>query len=205
MPPFCAISEPPMSRRPPFHWRLSAVATVVLALPPAAVTAGGACADSPPATFELSIASAAMRAGEESLIEVRAHADGCVAVHRPWFLRDAGNYELRLGAQEWAALQSAVAPDELRKVDSRRLGAQTGTVWKDASASAVVFADPDADLYTLRWRDGGQSHQLVARNPQQAATRQPKAAEVNRVAAAIGALRALASRPGQRIDAEGTP
>lgn len=191
--------------RPPFPWRLSALVTLVLALPPAAATAGGACADSPPATFELSIASAAMRDGKESRIEVRVHADGCVAVHRPWFLRAAGDYELRLGAQEWAALKSAVAPDELRKVDRQRLDAQTGNVWKDASASAVVFADPDADLYTLRWRDGGQSHQLVARNPQQAATRQPKAGEVNRVADAMVALRALASRPGQRIDAEATP
>lgn len=193
-----------MSRHPPLPWRLSALATLVLALPPAAA-AGGACAESPPAALELSIASGAMRDGKESRIEVRAHVDGCVAVHRPWFLREAGDYELRLDAREWAALQSAVAPDDLRKIDPQRLIAQTGRVWKDASAGPVVFADPDADVYTLRWRESGTLRELVARNPQQAATRQPKAAEVNRVAEAIVALRALASRPGKRVDAEVTP
>ena len=68
-----------------------------------------------------------------------------------------------------------------------------------------MFADPDADVFTLQWHDGGKSRQLVARNPLEAAARQPKAAEVNRVAEAIGALRALASRPGKRVGAEGTP
>ncbi|MDC8016245.1 hypothetical protein [Tahibacter soli] len=194
-----------MPSRPTVPWRRRALAAVFLAMPFAASAATAACADSPPAAFELSIASGAMRDGKESRIEVRAHADGCVAVHRPWFLRDAGDFELRLDAREWAALQSAVAPQELNKVDRQRLRAQTGNVWKDASADAVVYADPDADLYTLQWRDGDQSRQLVARSPQQAAQRQPKAAEVNRVAEAIGALRALAARPGKRVGAEGTP
>ena len=194
-----------MSTRPIAPRCRRAVAAVFLALPLAAPAATVACPDSPPAAFELSVGSGVMRDGQESRIEVRAHADGCVAVHRPWFLRDAGDYELRLGAQEWTALQSAVAPDELGKVDPQRLGEQTSDVWKETPAGAVVFADPDADVFTLRWRDGGKSHQLVARNPLQAAARQPKAAELNRVAEAIGALRALASRAGKRVGAEGTP
>lgn len=190
-----------MSCRPPLPWRLSALAILVLTVPPAAVAAG-ACADSPPAVFELSVASGAVREGKDSRIEVRAHADGCVAVHRPWFLREAGEYELRLDAQEWAALQESVAPQALRTIDPQHLDAQTGRVWKEAADGPVVFADPDADIYTLRWRDGSALRQLVARNPQQAAARQPKSAEVNRVAGAITALRALASRTGKRM-AEG--
>ncbi|TDR42073.1 hypothetical protein DFR29_109129 [Tahibacter aquaticus] len=193
-----------MSRRPTFPWCRHAAA-IVLLLPLAAPAATVACADSPPAVFELSIDSGVMRDGKESRIEVRAHADGCVAVHRPWFLRGAGDYELRLGAQEWAALQSAVAPHELGKVDQQRLGAQTEGVWKEAPTAAVVFADTDGDVFTLRWRDGDASHRLVARNPQQASARQPKSAELSRVATAIGALRALATRAGKRVGTEGAP
>jgi hypothetical protein len=194
-----------MPCRPSVPWCLCTIAAVVLALPLAAPAATFACADSPAAVFALSIASGVMRDGRESRIEVRAHADGCIAVHKPWFLRDAGDYELRLDAREWAALQSAVAPGELSKVDPQRLAAQTGGVWKDAQAGAVVFADPDADSYTLQWHDGGKPRQLAVRNPQQAAERQPKAAGLDRVATAVGALRALASRAGKRIGAEGTP
>lgn len=192
-----------MSRRPPLSWRLSALATLALAVPSAAIAAG-ACADSPPAAFELSVASGAVREGKDSRIEVRAHADGCVAVRRPWFLREAGEYELRLDAQEWAALQDSVAPQALREIDPQHLDAQTAGLWKDAADGPVVFADPDADIYTLRWRDGSRLRQLVARNPQPAAARQPKSAEVNRVARAITALRALTSRTGKRVAAEGT-
>jgi hypothetical protein len=197
-----------MSSRPTVPWcrrAVAAVAAVVLALPLAAPAATVACAGSPPAAFELSIASGVMRDGQESRIEVRAHADGCVAVHRPWFLRDAGDYELRLDAREWAALQAAVAPDQLGKVEQQRLTAQTRSVWKDGSTEAVVFADPDGDVFIVQWRDGDKSRRLVARNPQQAAARQPGSVEVNRVAGAIVALRALASRPGKRVGAEGTP
>lgn len=192
-----------MSRPALLHWCPGTIAAVALAAPLAAVAAGGACMGSPPAAFELSVASGAMRAGKENQVEVRAHADGCIAVHRPWFLREAGDYELRLAPQEWATLQSAVAPQGLRKIDPQRLGAQTGRVWKDAAAGALVFTDPDADVYTLRWREGTTLRQLVAQDPLQAAQRQPKSAEVNQVAAAITALRDLASRPGQRVPAEG--
>lgn len=194
-----------MSCRPTVPWCRCTVAAVALTLPFAASAASVACAESPPATFELSIASGVMRDGKESRIEVRAHADGCVAVHRPWFLRDKGDFELRLDAREWAALQSAVAPGELAKIDRKRLTMQAGTVWKEAAAGAVVFSEPDADLITLRWRDGARSQELSTRNPQQAAARQPKAAEVNRVAEAIAALRTLVARPGKRVTTEGTP
>lgn len=193
-----------MSCRPPLTRCLTA-AVLALAVPLAAAAADTACTNSPPTAFELSVASGAMRDGKESRIEVRAHADGCVAVHRPWFLREAGDYELRLDAREWAVLQSSVAPEQLRKIDAQRLYAQTGSAWKDSSATPVVYADPDADIYTLRWREGGTLQQLVARNPRQAAERLPKAAEVNRVASAIDALRALASRADKRAVAEGRP
>jgi hypothetical protein len=194
-----------MSRRPPLPRCLRTVAAFALALPFAATAATIACADSPPESFALSIASGVMRDGKESRIEVRAHADGCVAVYRPWFLREAGDYELRLGAKEWADLQNAVAPEQLRKIDPQRLSTQTGTVWKDASATPVVYADPDADVYTLRWHEGSTLRQLVARNPRQASERLPKASEVNRFASAVDALRALASRADKRAVAEQRP
>ncbi|MCQ4163522.1 hypothetical protein [Tahibacter harae] len=192
-----------MSRRPVPPWCQGTIAALALAAPLPVMAAGGACAGSPPPAFELSIASGAMRDGEENRVEVRAHADGCVAVRRPWFLREAGEYELRLDAREWAALQSAVAPEELRKIDPRRLGAQTRQVWKDAAAGPVVFAEPDADVYTLRWREGDALRQLVAGDPRQAAARQPESAEAGRVAQAVAALRALASRTGKPVAAEG--
>lgn len=194
-----------MSRRPPASWCRRAAAALVLALPLAAAAAPLACVGSPPTAFELSVASGAMRDGKESRIDVRVHADGCVAVHRPWFLREAGDYELRLDAREWAALQNAVAPEQLRSIDAQRLYTQTGTVWKEASAAPVVYADPDADVYTLRWREGGTLRQLVARNPRQASERLPKASEVNRVAGAVDALRALASRADKRAVVEQRP
>ena len=194
-----------MFSRPPLAWRRHAVAVAVLLLPLACPAATAACAGSPPAAFELSIASGVMRDGEESRIEVRAHADGCVAVHRPWFLRDAGDFELRLDAREWAALQGAVAPAELAKVDPQRLAAQTAVVWKEGANGAVVHADPDADTVVLQWRDAGRTHRLVARSPQAAAKRASTSSDLDRVATAVGALRALASRPGKRVGAEGTP
>ncbi|WP_257385959.1 hypothetical protein [Tahibacter caeni] len=194
-----------MSSRPIVPWCRRAAVAAVLTLPLAAPAATIACADSPPVAFELFVASGVVRDGTESRIEVRAHADGCVAVHRPWFLREAGDYELRLAAPEWAALQRAVAPGELVKIDQKNLDAQTGSVWKETPADTIVHADPDADEFTLRWLDGGKSRQLVARNPQQAAARRPTSAELNRVAEAIVALRALATRPGRRVGAEGAP
>jgi hypothetical protein len=48
-------------------------------------------------------------------------------------------------------------------------------------------------------------HRLVARDPTQAAARQPKDVELNRIAAAVGALRALIARPAQKMGAEGAP
>lgn len=198
-----------MFHRPLQPCRPGAIAVLALALalalaaPLAAGAADAACADSPPAAFELSVASGGLRDSEENRIEVRAHDDGCVAVRRPWFLREAGEYELHLDAREWAALRSAVAPQDLRKIDPRRLGVQAGRLWKDAAAGPVVYAAPDADVYTLRWREGDALRQLVASDPREAAARQPKSAEVNRVAEAVAALHALAARTGKRVTVEG--
>lgn len=195
-----------MPIRPTFSWCRRAVGAALLALPLAAPAAAAApCTASPPATMTLFVSSGVIHDGAESRIEVRAHADGCIAVHRPRYLRDAGDYELRLGAQEWATLQRAVDPAELARIDQQRLAAQTEGVWKEVPADAVIFADPDADVFTLQWRDGDRPHQLVVRNPHLAAARQPDAVELNRVAAAIGALRALAVRADKRMGTEGRP
>jgi len=160
-----------------------------------------ACADSPPAAMELSIGSGVMRDGKESRIEVHAHPDGCVAVHRPWFLRDAGDYEVRLSAQEQASLQASVAIEALRTIDQKNLAAQAKGTWKEASNDQVVFADPDADSVTLQWNDGGVAHRLVTR-----ATLHDAATNgLEPVAAAIGALRALSTHAGTRVQAEAAP
>lgn len=164
-----------------------------------------ACADSPPATMELSVDSGVMQDGVESRVEVHAHPDGCIAVHRPWFLRDAGDYEVRLSAQEQASLQKSVAIDTLRTVDQKRLSAQTANTWTENASSDVVYADPDADRVTLRWTDGGVSRQLVTRGALRAATSEPSATGLDQVAEAIGALRALSSRADTRVQAEDTP
>lgn len=168
--------------------------------PPAA-----ACLDSPPATMELSIGSGVTSDGKESRIEVRAHPDGCVAVHRPWFLRDAGDYEVRLSRQEWASLQNSVAVDALGKVDQKSLSAQTKNTWTDSTNGSTVFADLDADVVTLRWNNGGTARQLVTRGAQLAAAREPSAAGLNQVAEAIRALRTLSMRAGTRVQAESAP
>lgn len=183
-----------------------AVAACLLVLPLAAPAAPPVpCPDSPPASLSLSVSSGVIHDGTESRLEVHVHADGCIVVHRPWYLRDAGDFELRLAAAEWAALQRTIATDELGKIDQERLSTQTAMVWKEAPTDAVVFADPDADVFTLHWHDGGRSRQLVARNPELAAARRPDDVSLNRVAGAIGALRALAARAGKRGGAEARP
>jgi len=164
-----------------------------------------ACVDSPPATMELSIDSGVTSDGKESRIEVHAHPDGCVAVHRPWFLRDAGDYEVRLSAQEQASLQNSVAIDALSSVDQKSLSAQTKSTWTDGANGSAVFADLDTDLVTLQWNDGGTTRQLIASGTQRAAAREPSADGLDQVAQAIGALRALSAHAGTRVLAEKTP
>ncbi|WP_300617062.1 hypothetical protein [Dokdonella sp.] len=193
-----------MFSRPPSPWLRRAVAAAVLTSPLAASAAAGACADSPPAVAALAIGSGVMRDGEESRVEVRAHPDGCVAVRRPWFLRDAGDYELRLSVQEWASLRDAIAIDALRGIDPKRLSAQTGGTW-EASNGQTVFTDLDTDVYVLQWLDGSEQRRLVARDPLQAAARHPEATVLNRVAGAIDALRGLSRRTGKRVATEATP
>lgn len=195
-----------MPTRPTILRCRRAVAACLLVLPLASPAATPVpCLDSPPASLSLSVSSGVIHDGTESRLEVRVHADGCVAVHRPWYLRDAGDFELRLAAGEWAALQRTVAMDELGKIDQGRLAAQTQRVWKEVPTDAVIFADPDADVFTLDWHDGGRPRQLVVRNPELAAARSPDDVGLNRIAGAIGALRALAARAGRHVGAEARP
>jgi len=173
-------------------------------------SAGRACAGSLAVAYELTIESGVVRGGVESRSVVRVHDDGCVAIERPWFLRDAGTFELRLDAAEREALRRRVGVDALRDVAQDSLQAQTQApridgASVDAKHAGVVFHNTDPDTYTLQWRDGGQTRRLVASDVLDAADHAPKTVALNRVADAIRALQALGARQGKRIAAGSAP
>jgi hypothetical protein len=191
-------------------WAPGAVASLVLGvfcgvllLPSLVNAASVACAGSPGPLLALSIVSGALRGAEHEQLQVRVHEDGCVAVQRPWYLREAGQYALHLDAAELAALRRQVGLERLRAISTESLQRERRQAQSAAKAAgsgaAVEYHDPDGDRFVLQWQEGGVQRQLAWRSLLDEAARHPKSVELGAFADAVRALQPLLRRQGKRI------
>jgi len=201
---FCLLSTR-LPRRAPAALAVSAFAVFCACLLAwSSASAATACQGSAPPALTLSIVSGALRGAEHERVRVSVHDDGCVALQRPWYLRDAGQYEMRLDAAEWLSLRAEIALDALRGVSADSLRQET----KAAAALAkrqdgepqIEFHAIDADVFTLQWRAGGVQRELVWADVLNQADRQPKSKGINAFAKAVRALQPLLQRDGKRVD-----
>lgn len=166
-------------------------------------SAATACAASPPVLIALSVEAGAVGGTAAARFEVRLHEDGCVAVHRPWFLRDAGTYESRLGTDEQRTLLDLIDIAALRSVDQSALDAETGSRQRDANG--VRYTTIDADRRVLQWRDGDRLRTLTYVGEIDTAADRSGAAATAAFARAADALQDLAQRGGQHVDTGSAP
>ena len=184
-------------------WVVSAGLGSLLAGMAASASAASACAESSPLVFAMSVQAGAVGPGADDRIEVHVHEDGCVAVHRPWFLRDPGVHELRLNAEERQALLNEVDVAALQGIDQRALTAQGAAQPRDADG--VRYHATDVDRRVFYWREGEELRNLTFDGDLEAATTRAQAPAGTAFARAARALQALAQRPGKRVDAGSTP
>jgi hypothetical protein len=166
-------------------------------------SAASACAASPPVLIALSVEAGAVGGTPAARFEVSVHEDGCVAVHRPWFLRDAGTYESRLGTDEQRTLLDLIDIAALRSVDQSALDAETES--QQRAANGVRYTTIDADRRVLQWRDGDRLRTLTYVGEVDAAADRSGAVASATFVRAARALQALAQRDGQRIDTGSAP
>lgn len=170
-------------------------------------SAGAACDGSSPPTLALSIVSGALRGADYERLRVSVHEDGCVAIQRPWYLRGAGQYEIRLDVEERQSLHRQVAVGALRGVDhaslQREAKAARALAKRQDGEPEVEFHTPDADVFALQWREGDTHHELVWADVLDEADRHPKSAGVNAFANAVRALQPLLERDGKRVGSGG--
>lgn len=204
---FCLLSERPTRRA---HGVLAVSVFAVLwtgLLIAASSAAAAACEGSAPPTLALSIVSGALRGAEHERLRVSVHEDGCVAVQRPWYLRGAGHYEIRLDADEWQSLRRQAAVEALRGVSEASLRqeakAARALAKRQDGEPEVEFHAPDADVFALQWREGGVPHELIWADVLDEADRHPKSAGVNAFANAVRALQPLLQGDGKRIGSGG--
>lgn len=183
---------------------MSAFAVVCACLFPALASAATACEGSARPTLSLSIVSGALRGADHERLFVSVHDDGCVVVQRPWYLRQSGQYEIRLDAAEWEALRAEIALDALRGVSAdslrREAKAAEALAKREEGEPEIEFHALDADVFALRWREGEVQRELVWADVLDAADRQPKSAGINALASTVRALQPLLQRDGKRVD-----
>jgi hypothetical protein len=134
------------------------IAVSFLACAPALAHAVGACASDAPAWLTLTITAGALAAGADRTTVVHVHADGCAEVHRPAYLRDAGDFRVVLDAKDTAALRARIDSAGLRHFDAPQVRAKLGSVQKEraqqhASGGSEYFTVSDADRYDFEWAD----------------------------------------------------
>ena len=200
---FCLLSGRRL-RRTHSALAMSAFAVLGATLLPAVASAAAACEGSAPPTLTLSSVSGALRGSESERLRVSVHDDGCVAVQRPWYLRKAGQYEIRLDAAEWESLRGEIALDALRGVsaDSLRQEAKAAEALakREEGEPEIEFHALDADVFTLQWREGGVRRELVWADVLDAADQRPKSAGINALASTVRVLQPLLQRDGMRVD-----
>lgn len=199
---FCLLSGRRL-RRTHSALAMSAFAVLGATLLPAVASAAAACEGSAPPTLTLSIVSGALRESESERLRVSVHDDGCVAVQRPWYLRKAGQYEIRLDAAEWESLRGEIALDALRGVSAdslrREAKAAEALAKRGEGEPEIEFHALDADVFTLQWHEGVEQRELVWADVLDAADRQPKSAGINALASTVRALQLLLQRDGKRV------
>jgi len=166
--------------------------------------AAAACGSSAPPTLELSVFAGALRGSEDQAQRVRVHEDGCVSVQRPWFLRDAGHYEIRLPAAEWQLLQRRLDTAGLQGLSTASLQ-QEARRKRQAAASDLEFYESDADLMVLRWRVEGEPRELAWVQTPELAEPASKSRGQQVLADLVQTLQPLLQPRGTRVGSGGAP
>lgn len=188
--------------RPQHRWQ-GCAALALACLCSGALAAGSACGDGAPVWLSLTVTAGALAPDSDRDTVVTVYADGCAALHRPAYLRDAGDYRLVLDADELKRLREQVDSSGLRRFDAAQVHAKLSTLQKQRgaerkSAAAELFAVLDADHYRLQWQDAmSQGSALWSGLPEQAKA-YPEVAALQGLNGMAEALQAI----GRRSDAQ---
>ena len=128
----------------------------VLSLLPWSAIAASPCAADRDPLLTLTVSAGAAVVVEDRALIVAVGDDGCIALHRPAFHRDAGDYRLQLSAADWQTLRQQI--DALGNVDATK--ARMDVVAKQAryrkDGAAAIIEVVDADHFELTWRNGSK-------------------------------------------------
>jgi len=126
----------------------------------------GGCASDAAPWLTLKITAGALSPEADRTTVVRIHADGCADVHRPAYLREAGDFRVALAANEVAALRTKIDTAGLRHFDAPQVRAKLGSLQKEHAEQRKVsgseyFTVSDADSYEMEWADAKSRGSVV--------------------------------------------
>ena len=168
--------------------------------------AAAACDTDAPLWLTLTVTAGAASTAIDRDTVVRVHADGCAEVHRPAYLRDAGDWRVALDAGVLEALRTRIDAGGLRSFDAARVRATLSTSGKSrlarpASSAGEIFTVLDADRYEVRWQDAKSQGSASWTGLPEYADAYPDIAALRGFADVAVALHAIAQRTDAvRID-----
>lgn len=186
--------------------RTGLLALALACLPASAVAAGVACTSDAPVWLSLTITAGALPPETDRDTVVRIRADGCAELHRPAYLRDAGDFRIALGADELKLLRERVESSGLRRFDGSQAQAKLSTLQEKRgaerkSARAEIFTVLDADRYQLHWQDAISRGSADWNGLPEYAKAYPEVTELQGLSDMAEALQAIARRSdATRID-----
>lgn len=155
------------------------------------------CGDAAPVEIELRITSDRGE-GFDRLHRIRVHADGCVAVRRPPFHREPGEFSARVDAERLAPLRQRLSDPALRATDPQRalIRAQSDLQARSAAQGELrrtYVSHPTG--YVLRLGMGDEAVDLKVESIFQQAELYPGSTDLVRLAEAIRQVMALDALP----------
>lgn len=155
------------------------------------------CGDAEPVEIELRITSDRGE-GFDRLHRIRVHADGCVAVRRPPFHREPGEFRARVDAERLAPLRQRLSDPALRAINPQRALAQAQSALQARSAAEgelrrTYVSHPTG--YVLRVGTGDEAVDLKVESIFQQVELYPGSTDLLRLAEAIREVMALDTLP----------
>ena len=161
---------------------------------PWSASADSPCAADRDPLLTLTVTAGAAVVVDDRQLIVQVHDDGCIALHRPAFHRDAGDYRLQLSAADWQTLRQQI--DALRSFDATK--ARTDLVNKQGryrkDGAAAIMEVVDADHFELTWRNGSKQARADWSGVHADAEQFPEIVALAQLSRTIANLQALALR-----------
>lgn len=138
-------------------------------------------------------------AASDRTLTVRVDVLGCVAIHRPAFYREAGDFRWSLAPAELAALRAQFDVDKLQRFDAAQVRAQLASTQSARGSDRIEpraerFLVVDADRFQLQLSDGTKSASVEWQGLHAYAEFYPELKALTDLSAMVQAAQALSAR-----------